>query len=99
MKGFDVYINNQKISAAVKRGVVVITLNDGSERSIKGIDDFLFQRVRWAQTTLKLGDTITIVASEVEESSPCEVEPFDKRALLEKYTTLKKELTEEGLLK
>lgn len=99
MKGFDIYINNKKISAVVKRGVVVICLDNGSELSVSGIDDFSFQNVRWVQQKLTLGDKITIVASEVEESSTCEEEPLDKVALLERYTELKKELTERGLLK
>lgn len=99
MKGFDIYINNQKISAAVETGIVTIIINNKAEIFVSGIDNRAFQNIRWLHKKLKYKDVIKITTSEIRENSLHEIEQTDRQELLAKYFRLKKTLTEEGLLK
>lgn len=98
MKGFDLYINNHKISAAVKRGTVLIIIND-TNIIVTGIDNDTFQSVSWVRAELNLKDKIKIIASDMNENTPFEAEQLDRQKLLAEYKELKRILTQEGLLK
>ena len=98
MKGFNIYINNDKISVGVNAGLVMITIDAGSI-SVSGIDNEVFQSNKWNRTGLNLKDKIKVIASEIEDSMPYDAELIDRKELLVKYMKLKKELTERGLLK
>lgn len=100
MKGFECYINNQKHSVSVKRGVVLISIDNADKISVSGIDNEKFEHIQWSRTELKPGDKIKIVASDITENSPsCDTQLKDRQSLLTEYMKLKKSLTEEGLLK
>jgi hypothetical protein len=100
MKGFKIEINNQKISAAVKKGVVLIILDNAEKITISGVDNEKFQNLLWIREKLNIGDRIKIIASDIERlSDPNSKELIDRQKLLVEYTELKKALTEEGLLR
>lgn len=100
MKGLECNINNQQINVSVRRGVILITIDNADRVTVSGIDNEKFEHIQWFQTELELGDKIKIVASDITENSPpCDIKLMDRQSLLAEYAKLKKSLAEEGLLK
>jgi|CZCB01.1.fsa_nt_gi hypothetical protein len=99
MKGFLIEIHNNKISAAVDRGIVVITANTANI-SITGRDIATGMSLNWGKLILRKGDKIKIIASEIEKSTvPYHSDPLSRKELLTEYYQLKELLTKEGYLK
>ena len=64
MKGFLIEIHNNKISAVVDRGIVVITANTAN---ISITVDIASMSLNWGKLILRKGDKIKIIASEIEK--------------------------------
>jgi hypothetical protein len=112
MTGFELTINNKKITAALDDGSVLIILNrvlmdnrDEIDISFVGFDKDKEEEIQWLVESLKEGDTITVEVKEVvENSKPEKVKKLGKEEdfiLQAKYNTflkLQKELEEQGYL-
>lgn len=98
MKGFTIEINNKKINAAVKKGVVLIVVDNAI--GVSGTDNALGLSINWGHTSLDIGDKIKITASNIESNSPpMSMKLVDRQNLLTEYYELKKMLIKEGVLK
>lgn len=113
MIGFELKINDKKVSAALENGIVSIILTKLSNEFIDSIDlDFTGlntsekgnkEALDWYKSQLKVGDELTIKIKDILENSlPKEIRKINRdlenERKLKSYHTLKKELEEQGLI-
>ncbi|AOW10602.1 hypothetical protein [Flavobacterium gilvum] len=113
MIGFELNINDEKVSAALENGVVSIILTKLSDEFLNSIDlDFTGlntsekgngETLDWYKSQLKVGDELTIKIKDILENSvPKEIRrknfDLENEQKLKSYYGLKKELEEKGLI-
>lgn len=99
MKGFDIWLNDRKLSVAVAGGAIVIYV-DKSHISISGIDSSVGLDVNWGSFDIEIDDKIKIIAATMDESDvPIDVKHIDRQELLAQYLYLKEILGKAGVLK
>lgn len=111
MIGFRIKSKNEKMTAALEKGVVSVICTrvknmerDEIQLSVSGLDIEKQENYKWLFRNLHLGEEINIKVIELDDSSnPNKVEhyPMEKLILddkLKRYQNLKKELEEAGLI-
>jgi hypothetical protein len=103
MKGFEIYINDEKLCASTDMGVVLITINKVHNDiyiTTTGIDKAVALSIDWGRRKLCIGDRIKITAADIEVNSPpVSIKSLDRQELLAEYHILKEMLIKEKLLK
>lgn len=110
MVGFELTINEKKISATLVKGIVSIILTkvtnettDSIDLNFGGLDLTKDENIQWYDNKLNVGDEILIKVKEIDvntkpiEAKKKNIEEVNKEKI-KTYNRLKKELEEEGLL-
>lgn len=99
MKGFDIWINDKKLSVAIIRGATVVAI-EKKFISISGIDNSSGARVDWGKFALNIGDKVKIITAEIDENTvPINVCSIDRQELIVHYQNTRELLIKEGALK
>ena len=108
MIGFELTIDNKKISAGLDSGVtsVILTkvcskIQNTIELSFGGLDtkNGRNENISWYKSNLKIGDEITVKVKEITENpTPINIKERKSSKQREGISFLKKELEEKGLI-
>lgn len=98
MLGFKLIIADKSITSALKSGVLSIMIS-GYEKRISlfnvGQEEDSFEKTTWSETSLNIGDTLTVDVIDVNDQDITEPESITEMAtwiLIEEYNSLKKKL-------
>ncbi|WP_065218578.1 MULTISPECIES: hypothetical protein [Butyricimonas] len=98
MIGFELIVADKSIKSALKSGVLSIMISGYEKRILllnAGQEEDRFENTTWCETSLNIGDSLTINVIDINEQDITEPESITKMTtwlLIEEYNSLKKKL-------